>query len=127
MAVYERVEITEKAAELVGRLREQNGELIFHQSGGCCDGSSPMCFQKGDFRIGSRDVMLGEIHGCPFYMAAAQFESWKHTHLTIDVTEGRGSSFSLEIPLGLRFVTKSRLFTEEEEKALRPVRVGEAG
>jgi len=127
MAVYERVEITEKAAELVGRLREQNGELIFHQSGGCCDGSSPMCFQKGDFRIGSRDVMLGEIHGCPFYMSAAQFESWKHTHLTIDVTEGRGSSFSLEIPLGLRFVTKSRLFTEEEEKALRPVRVGEAG
>jgi uncharacterized protein (DUF779 family) len=126
MAVYERVEITEKAADLVGRLREQNGELIFHQSGGCCDGSSPMCFQKGDFRIGSRDVMLGEIHGCPFYMSAAQFESWKHTHLTIDVTEGRGSSFSLEIPLGLRFVTKSRLFTEEEEKALRPVRVGEA-
>lgn len=127
MAVYERVEITEKAAGLVGRLREQNGDLIFHQSGGCCDGSSPMCFQKGDFRIGSRDVMLGEIHGCPFYMSAAQFESWKHTHLTIDVTEGRGSSFSLEIPLGLRFVTKSRLFTEEEEKALRPVRVGEAG
>jgi uncharacterized protein len=126
VAVYERVEITEKAADLVSRLREQNGELIFHQSGGCCDGSSPMCFQKGDFRIGSRDVMLGEIHGCPFYMSAAQFESWKHTHLTIDVTEGRGSSFSLEIPLGLRFVTKSRLFTEEEENALRPVRVGEA-
>lgn len=126
MAVYERVEITEKAAALVGRLRGQYGELIFHQSGGCCDGSSPMCFQKGDFRIGSRDVMLGEIHGCPFYMSGAQFEYWKHTHLTIDVTEGRGSSFSLEIPLGLRFVTKSRLFTEEEKKALRPVRVGEA-
>ena len=127
MAVYERVEITEKAAELVDRLRGQYGELIFHQSGGCCDGSSPMCFQKGDFRIGSRDVMLGEIHGCPFYMSAAQLEYWKHTRLTIDVTEGRGSSFSLEIPLGLRFVTKSRLFTEEENKALRPVRVGEAG
>jgi uncharacterized protein (DUF779 family) len=126
VAVYERVEITGKAAGLVDRLREQHGELIFHQSGGCCDGSSPMCFQKGDFRIGSRDVLLGEIHGCPFYMSAAQFESWKHTHLTIDVTEGRGSSFSLEIPLGLRFVTKSRLFTEEEENALRPVRVGEA-
>jgi uncharacterized protein (DUF779 family) len=126
MAVFERVEITGRAAGLVDRLREQHGELIFHQSGGCCDGSSPMCFQKGDFRIGSRDVLLGEIHGCPFYMSAAQFESWKHTHLTIDVTEGRGSSFSLEIPLGLRFVTKSRLFTEEEEKSLRPVRVGEA-
>ncbi len=125
MAVSERVEITEKAAELVDRLREQHGELIFHQSGGCCDGSSPMCFQKGDFRIGSRDLMLGEIHGCPFYMAADQFEYWKHTHLTIDVTEGRGSSFSLEIPLGLRFVTKSRLFTEDEQKELRPVRVGE--
>jgi uncharacterized protein (DUF779 family) len=126
LALHERVEITAKAAELVDRLREQNGELIFHQSGGCCDGSSPMCFQKGDFRIGSRDVLLGEIHGCPFYMSAAQFESWKHTHLTIDVTEGRGSSFSLEIPLGLRFVTKSRLFTEEEKNALRPVRVGDA-
>ena len=127
MALYERVEITEKAAELVDRLREQHGDLTFHQSGGCCDGSSPMCFQKGDFRIGSRDVMLGEIHGCPFYMSADQFEYWKHTHLTIDVTEGRGSSFSLEIPLGLRFVTKSRLFTKEEKKALRPVRVGEEG
>lgn len=127
MALYERVEITEKATELVDRLREQHGELIFYQSGGCCDGSSPMCFQKGDFRIGSRDVMLGEIHGCPFYMSAAQFEYWKHTHLTIDVTEGRGSSFSLEIPLDLRFVVKSRLFTEEEQEALRPVRVGEEG
>lgn len=124
MTVYERVEITERASELVDRLREQHGELIFHQSGGCCDGSSPMCFQKGDFRIGSRDVMLGEINECPFYMSADQFEFWKHTHLTIDVTEGRGASFSLEIPHGLRFVTKSRLFTEEEKTALWPVRIG---
>ena len=124
MKVYERVEITERASELVDRLREQHGELIFHQSGGCCDGSSPMCFQKGDFRIGSRDVMLGEIDGCPFYMSADQFEFWKHTHLTIDVTEGRGASFSLEIPHGLRFVTKSRLFTEDEKTELWPVRIG---
>ncbi len=125
MAVHERVDITAKAAELVDRLRAQHGALIFHQSGGCCDGSSPMCFEDGDFRFGSRDVRLGEIHGCAFYMSADQFEYWKHTHLTIDVTAGRGSSFSLEIPLGLRFITKSRLFTEEEQKALRPVRVGE--
>jgi uncharacterized protein (DUF779 family) len=125
MPTYERVEISSDAAALVDRLREQHGDLIFHQSGGCCDGSSPMCFQKGDFRIGSRDVWLGEIHGCSFYMSADQFEYWKHTHLTIDVTEGRGSSFSLEIPLGMRFVTKSRLFTDEEQKSLRPVRVGD--
>ena len=124
MAVHERVALTDSAAELVDRLRERHGELMFHQSGGCCDGSSPMCFEKGEFRIGGRDVMLGEIHGCEFYMSADQFEYWKHTHLTIDVTQGRGSSFSLEIPLGLRFVTKSRLFTDEEKKALRPVRVG---
>ncbi len=124
MPLYERVEITGEAAALVDRLRGQHGDLIFHQSGGCCDGSSPMCFQKGDFRIGSRDVWLGDIHGCPFYMSADQFEYWKHTHLTIDVTAGRGSSFSLEIPLGLRFVTKSRLFTEAEQQALRPVRTG---
>ncbi|HOK46344.1 MAG TPA: DUF779 domain-containing protein [Bryobacteraceae bacterium] len=126
MTEYPRVEITKRASELVDRLREQHGELIFHQSGGCCDGSSPMCLKKGDLRIGAQDVLLGEIHGCPFYMSAAQFEYWKHTHLTIDVTEGRGSSFSLEIPLGLRFVTKSRLFTEEEAKALKPVRTGDA-
>ncbi|MGE5570811.1 MAG: DUF779 domain-containing protein [Rhodospirillales bacterium] len=126
MTEYPRVQITNRACELVDRLRDQHGELIFHQSGGCCDGSSPMCLKKGDLRIGAQDVLLGEVHGCPFYMSAAQFEYWKHTHLTIDVTEGRGSSFSLEIPLGLRFVTKSRLFTEEEAMALKPVRTGGA-
>lgn len=126
MTEHPRVQITKRASELVDRLREQHGELIFHQSGGCCDGSSPMCLKKGDLRIGAQDVLLGKIHGCAFYMSAAQFEYWKHTHLTIDVTEGRGSSFSLEIPLGLRFVTKSRLFTEEEAMALEPVRTGDA-
>ena len=117
----ERVTVTEKAMAVIDQLREEHGELMFHQSGGCCDGSAPMCFAVGDFMVGSRDVMLGVIHGCEFYMAADQFEFWKNTHLTIDVTEGRGASFSLEIPLGLRFMTVSRLFTDEELDNLRPV------
>lgn len=98
---------------------------MFHQSGGCCDGSSPMCFEKGDFRIGESDVWLGAVHGCDFYMSEDQFEYWKHTHLTIDVTPGRGASFSLEIPLGVRFLIRSRLFTDEETKHLTPVHQGE--
>jgi uncharacterized protein (DUF779 family) len=117
----ERVTVTEKAMKVIDQLREKHGDLMFHQSGGCCDGSAPMCFVVGDFMVGSRDVMLGEIHGCEFYMAADQFEFWKNTHLTIDITEGRGASFSLEIPLGLRFVTVSRLFTDNELENLRPV------
>jgi len=100
---------------------------MFHQSGGCCDGSAPMCFAKGDFLIGSRDLCLGEIHGCRFYMAADQFEYYKNTHITIDVSEGRGSSFSLEIPLGLRFMAISRLFTEDELSHVRPVEAGDSG
>lgn len=84
---------------------------MFHQSGGCCDGSAPMCFARGEFRVGESDVKLGEVHGQPFYMAKDQFEYWQHTHLTIDVVPGRGSSFSLEIPLGVRFVIRSRLLT----------------
>ncbi len=117
----DRVDVTDKARDVIDRLRANNGELMFHQSGGCCDGSAPMCFVVGDFMTGSRDVMLGKIHGCEFYMAADQFELWKNTHLTIDVSEGRGSSFSLEIPLGLRFMTISRLFTDDELKRLRPI------
>jgi hypothetical protein len=117
----ERVEVTDKAKAIIDKLREKHGELMFHQSGGCCDGSAPMCFVVGDFMVGSRDVMLGTIHGCEFYMAADQFEFWKNTHLTIDVTEGRGASFSLEIPLGLRFMTISRLFADEELENLRPI------
>ncbi|WP_019557015.1 DUF779 domain-containing protein [Thiomicrorhabdus arctica] len=117
----DRVDVTDKARDVIDRLRANNGELMFHQSGGCCDGSAPMCFVVGDFMTGSRDVMLGKIHGCEFYMAADQFEFWKNTHLTIDVSEGRGSSFSLEIPLGLRFMTISRLFTDDELKRLRPI------
>ena len=116
-----RVLITEAAAAVVDRLRAENGPLLFHQSGGCCDGSSPMCFPEGEFRIGDSDVRVGEIHGCPFYMNDFQFEYWKSTQLTIDVTPGRGSSFSLEIPLGVRFVVISRLFTDAEMGALEPI------
>lgn len=119
--ISERVAVTEKAEAVIDQLREKHGELMFHQSGGCCDGSAPMCFAVGDFMVGSRDVLLGSIHGCEFYMAADQFKFWKNTHLTIDISEGRGASFSLEIPLGLRFITLSRLFTDEELKHLRPI------
>ena len=104
------VAITPAAAEVVDTLRAQHGPLIFHQSGGCCDGSAPMCFPEGDLYLDDdNDVLLGEVHGCPYYMSAFQYQYWQHTHLTIDVTEGRGASFSLEIPLGLRFVVASRL------------------
>jgi len=113
-----RVKITDEAANVVEQLRTKNGDLMFHQSGGCCDGSSPMCYPKGEFMVGSSDVWLGEIAGCDFFMAKDQFEYWKHTELTIDVVKGRGASFSLEIPLGLRFVTRSRLFTDEETQNL---------
>lgn len=119
--VVERVLVTEKGKAVIDRLHKKYGELIFHQSGGCCDGSAPMCFEKDDFLIGSRDVCLGEIHGCKFYMASDQFEYYKNMHLTIDVSEGRGSSFSLEIPLGLRFMAISRLFTDKEIRDVRPV------
>lgn len=124
MKKYKRISITPEATELVNQLKQEFGELIFHQSGGCCDGSSPMCFQKGDFKIGNSDVLLGEINGCNFYMSADQFEYWKHTHLTLDVTNGRGASFSLEIPYGKRFLIKSRLFTEEEAKNLEEIQQG---
>ena len=115
----ERVDVTEEAIAVIDQLREQHGPLIFHQSGGCCDGSSPMCFAEGDFRIGSCDVCLGEIHGCKFYMHADQFEYYKHMRITVDVTEGRGSSFSLEIPLGVRFMAVSHLLADDEEP--RPI------
>ena len=121
-----RVKITPEAAKVVDQLRAKHGKLMFHQSGGCCDGSSPMCYPKGEFIVGSSDVWLGEIAGCDFYMAKDQFEFWQHTELTIDVTEGRGASFSLEIPLGLRFVTKSKLFTYEETQNLIETHLADA-
>jgi len=116
-----RVSVTDKARAVIDQLREKHGELIFHQSGGCCDGSAPMCFEKGDFLLGSRDLCLGEIHGCNFYMAADQFEYMKNMHIMVDVSAGRGSSFSLEIPLGLRFMAVSRVFTDDELKNLDPI------
>jgi len=119
--VVSRVDVTDKARGIIDKVRAEHGELIFHQSGGCCDGSAPMCFEKDDFMIGSRDLLIGNIHGCNFYMHEDQFEYTKHTHLLIDITEGRGSSFSLEIPLGLRFIAISKLFTDEEERELEPV------
>jgi uncharacterized protein (DUF779 family) len=111
----ERLAITDKAIEIVNKLKEKHGELIFHQSGGCCDGSAPMIFEKDDMYLDESDIHLGDIEGVPFYMNKDQFEYWKHTHLTVDITEGRGSSFSLEIPLGVRFIIHSRILTEEED------------
>lgn len=116
-----RILSTDKSNELIDRLRAQHGPLMFHQSGGCCDGSQPMCFPEGEFKTGNSDVCLGEVHGCKFYMSADQFEYWKHTQLTLDVTPGRGSSFSLEIPLGVRFFIRSKVFTEAEMDDLTPL------
>ena len=116
--MVERVLATPGALELIERLKQKHGPLMFHQSGGCCDGSAPMCYPVGDFRVGPQDIQLGDIAGCRFYIGAAQFEYWEHTHLTIDVVPGRGSGFSLEAPRGVRFVTRSRLFTDEEQAEL---------
>jgi len=123
---YERVAITEKAKEVLNQLKVKHGNLIFHQSGGCCDGSAPMVFEEGDMYLDDSDegdmylddsdILLGQLDGVNYYMNQDQFEYWKHTHLTVDITRGRGSSFSLEIPLGLRFIIRSRLLTDEENK-----------
>ena len=120
-ADVKRVDCTPAAAELVAELRAQHGELLFHQSGGCCDGSAPMCFARGDFKIGSRDVLLGAVAGVPFFMGADQFEFWKHTALTLDVVPGRGSGFSLESPTGLRFMIRSRVLEARELESLDAV------
>ncbi|GAA2065543.1 DUF779 domain-containing protein [Streptomyces albiaxialis] len=111
----ERVALTPEAARLLRELTEKHGPLMFHQSGGCCDGSSPMCYERGEFRTGDSDVLLGELavegvaEPVPFWMSASQFAYWSHTHLTVDVVEGRGSGFSLEAPEGVRFLIRSRL------------------
>jgi uncharacterized protein (DUF779 family) len=120
--MIKRVLFSEKALEVLALLKKEHGPLMFHQSGGCCDGSQPMCFEAGEFYIGSSDVCLGTIAGADFWMSQDQFEYWKHTQLMIDVVEGRGSSFSLEIPLGLRFMVHSRLFTSVELGQLEPLR-----
>lgn len=112
--MIQRVLISEKASQVLEQLKNEHGELLFHQSGGCCDGSAAMCFPVDDFMVNEMDVCLGRICDCPFYMSKDQFEYWKHSQLTIDVSEGRGGSFSLETALGLRFITQSRLFSEKE-------------
>ncbi|WP_289138053.1 DUF779 domain-containing protein [uncultured Brevibacillus sp.] len=112
MEQQEKVLATDAALQLIERLRAKHGDLMFHQSGGCCDGSSPMCYPLGEFLVGDQDVLLGEIGGCPFYIGKAQYEYWKHTQLIIDVVEGRGGMFSLEGPEGLRFLTRSRMFPD---------------
>ncbi|MFI5136277.1 MAG: DUF779 domain-containing protein [Sphingobacteriales bacterium] len=125
MKPTERILATPEATKIIKQLRESHGALMFHQSGGCCDGSQPMCFEKGEFKVGANDVYLGDVEGCGFFMSRDQFEYWRHTRLTLDISPGRGSSFSLEIPLGLRFIIRSRLFTDEETIGLNPVISGE--
>jgi uncharacterized protein (DUF779 family) len=109
-----RVVATPAAVELIGKLRAEHGEVLFHQSGGCCDGSAPMMFPRNEFMVGGSDVKLGTIADVPFYMSASQFEYWQHTQLIIDVVPGNGGMFSLERPSGMRFLTRSRLFEDDE-------------
>jgi uncharacterized protein (DUF779 family) len=121
-----RVDFTDTARELMAKLSKIHGTgLMFHQSGGCCDGSSPMCYPEDEFRVGGSDVLLAdiEVEGVPgtikFWMSQEQFEYWKHTHLTIDAIPGRGGGFSLEVPEGMRFLTRSRIFTDQEWEILK--------
>ncbi|MEV6416109.1 DUF779 domain-containing protein [Kribbella sp. NPDC051718] len=122
--MVDRVSHTEEAAELLRRLTEIHGPLMFHQSGGCCDGSSPMCYPDGEFKTGNADIHLGDLdvsgleRPISFWMSKNQYEYWKHTHLTVDVVKGRGSGFSVEAPEGVRFLIRSRLFTDQESEAL---------
>jgi uncharacterized protein (DUF779 family) len=121
-----RVEITAEARTVLRQLVAEHGPLLFHQSGGCCDGSAPMCYPKAEFRVGSRDVHLGDVDGVPVYIGGHQYEVWRHTQLLIDVVPGRGSGFSVEAPLGVRFLTRSRVFDPDEQAWLDgcPPRVG---
>ena len=113
-----RVLITPAAAEILNLLQQRHGPVMFHQSGGCCDGSSPMCYPQGEFIIGDRDVLLGVLDGAPVWISGPQFETWKHTQVTIDVVPGRGAGFSLEAPEGVRFLIRGRAFSPEENAAL---------
>lgn len=114
-----RILATEAAVSMIDRLRSIHGPLMFHQSGGCCDGSAPMCYPAGEFRVGGQDVLLGTV-ACdvPVWIGAAQFEYWRHTQVTIDIVPGRGAGFSLEGPEGMRFIVRSRVFTDEEADEL---------
>lgn len=119
LIIPEQVLVTPAGEALIEKLRAVHGPLMFHQSGGCCDGSSPMCFAQGEFLLGDSDHYLGTIAGAPFYMSKPQFEYWQHTQLILDVVPGRGGMFSLENPEGVRFLIRSRVFTDEEIGALR--------
>lgn len=121
-AAIERVLATSEALALIEELRARHGALLFHQSGGCCDGSSPMCYPQAEFKVGEQDVWLGEIGGVPFYMSQSQFEYWQHTQLIIDVISGMGGMFSLDNGTGRRFITRSRLYEEQELSRLTAVR-----
>jgi uncharacterized protein (DUF779 family) len=114
-----RVSVTPEAEALLRKLQGMHGPLLFHQSGGCCDGSAPMCYPRGDFKIGQYDVFLGTIVDTPFYISGPQFEYWQHTHLTVDVVRGRGSGFSVEAPEGVRFLIRSRVYEDAEYRALQ--------
>lgn len=124
-----RIATTEAADELLRKLTSIHGPLMFHQSGGCCDGSAPMCYLKGEFKVGGADVLLGELpidgisEPIQVWISLEQFEYWSHTHITIDVVPGRGGGFSLETPEGLRFIIRSRLFTDDETAALEGQKV----
>jgi len=120
-----RVSATQETLRLIQELESEYGPLVFHQSGGCCDGSAPMCFPRNEFRVGAQDPFLGEIGGSPFFMSNGQFSYWEHTHLIIDVVDGRGGMFSIEGPSGKRFLTRSRLFSDNEWAVLKntPVKI----
>ncbi len=132
MEIPLRVELTSAAEDLLRTLYKTHGPLMFHQSGGCCDGSSPMCYPAGEFRVGGQDVKLGDLKVADmqeligFWMSASQFEYWKHTHLTVDVVDGRGGGFSLESPEGKRFLIRSRMYSDQEWEILEnsPVPTG---
>lgn len=127
-----RIDVSVAAGELLVKLTNRNGPLMFHQSGGCCDGSAPMCYLDGEFRVGAADVLLGELEvpgieqPIKVWISLEQFEYWKHTHIEIDVVPGRGGGFSLETPEGMRFIIRSRLFTDAEYEVLKvsPVMLG---
>jgi uncharacterized protein len=118
-SIPDQVIATDAAIELMAKLHGKHGDLMFHQSGGCCDGSSPMCYPRGELLIGDSDVLIGNLGGTPFYMSRSQFEYWKHTQLILDVVPGRGGMFSLENPEGVRFLIRSRVFSDEEIASLR--------
>lgn len=115
MTTVPRVTCTPEARALIAELQVRHGDLLFHQSGGCCDGSAPMCFAVGEYQLGDSDVLLGAIAGVPFYMSRSQFEYWQHTQLIIDVVPGQGGMFSLENGSGKRFLTRSRMYAESEQ------------